>query len=142
MKPHRYDPDRYIPAARRACNGYVPAIVAQALDRADAEWHRIARITDSGDLAHAVRAERLAVICTRRAAWWDVLARWTYHRTLHGHDMPPVFGTAAHAARSRELSDARFWSEIAADWRARAERRPTSDAAGALSNWDELGVTA
>lgn len=30
----------------------------------------------------------------------------------------------------------------AAGWQARAEQRPASDAAGALSNWHELGVTA
>ncbi len=45
------------------------------------------------------------------------------------------------AAHRKAQDDARFWRETAADWQARAEHRPTSDAAGALSNWAELGVT-
>jgi hypothetical protein len=45
-------------------------------------------------------------------------------------------------ARLALRDDARFWTETAADWRARAEHRPTSDAAGALSNHADLGVVA
>ncbi|WP_297651268.1 hypothetical protein [Pseudonocardia sp.] len=45
-------------------------------------------------------------------------------------------------AQYTEQDRARFWRDSAADWQARAERRPTSDAAGALSNWAELGVSA
>ena len=45
---------------------------------------------------------------------------------------------AAHPARD----DARFWREAAQDWQARADRRPTSDAAGALSNCYELEITS
>lgn len=137
MKPHTDDRND-----RRSCAGYIPAMVERGLARADAEWHRIAQVTDGGDLDHALRAEQLAAVCARRARWWHVLARWAYRPATHGHDVHAVFGTAAHMARTRQLSDARFWSELAADWRARAEQRPTSDAAGALSNWDELGVTA
>ena len=38
--------------------------------------------------------------------------------------------------------DARFWREAAQDWQARADRRPTSDAAGALSNHHELEIAS
>ncbi|OLT10143.1 hypothetical protein BJF78_29220 [Pseudonocardia sp. CNS-139] len=92
----------------------------------------------STDLERAVRAERLAMICAREAAWWGLLARWSY---LSGA-VDAIHGRAALRARSKCRGDARFWRDLAADWRARAERRPTSDAAGALSNWRELGVTA
>ena len=44
-------------------------------------------------------------------------------------------------AHRKAREDARFWQETAQDWQARAEHRLTSDAAGALSNWAELGVT-
>ena len=55
-------------------------------------------------------------------------------------------GTSALPARRVRCApagpaDARFWRETAQDWQARVDHRPTSDAAGALSNWRELGVT-
>jgi hypothetical protein len=90
------------------------------------------------DAEHAARAARLALVSARRSAWWGVLARETY-RDL---DMHVLFGRTAVIAQLTERDRARFWRDAAADWQARAEHRPTSDAAGALSNWQELGVTA
>jgi hypothetical protein len=95
-----------------------------------------------GNVENAIRAERLAVLAERNARWWGVLREWTFLRTRHGHTMPRVYGRAASAAQAHEIDNARFWRDIAADWRARAEHRPTSDAAGALSNHHELGIAS
>ncbi len=86
----------------------------------------------------AARCQVLAVIAARRAGWWSVL----HLAALADLCTPMVYATAARAARDQQRDRARFWRECAQDWTARAEHRPTSDAAGALSNWDELGVTA
>jgi hypothetical protein len=91
------------------------------------------------DLDNVARCARMALICARMSAWWGVLARETY-RSLHTHSR--LFGQAVIIAQHTERDRAKFWRESAADWLARAERRPTSDAAGALSNWHELEVTA
>lgn len=91
--------------------------------------------TDEG---HARRCAAMALISARRAGWWRVLT--TYY-IRHG-GLHPLFYRAALGALTRERSDARFWRESAQDWQARVDARPTSDAAGALSNWTELGVTA
>ena len=92
---------------------------------------------DNGE--NIVRAVRLALVCARTSAWWGVLARRAYHFPYaHG----ALFGKAAMTAQFTEGDRARFWRDCATDWRARAERRPTSDSAGALSNWAELGVSA
>lgn len=90
------------------------------------------------DAEQATRAARLALICARTAAWWGVLAGYL----SRDPQAPRVHVRAAVIAEAEEKSYARFWRETAADWQARAEHRPTSDAAGALSNWTELGVTA
>ncbi len=121
-------------------SGYVPAVVELALYR----WHELydhaLALPHRTAAEHAVRADRLAVLHDRRARWWDVLAHWTYHRA--GYFVAYVYAHAAQACASHDRDTARFWRDTAADWRARAEHRPTSDSAGALSNWDELGVTA
>ena len=134
LDPWRLD-TRHVPSS-----GYVPAIVAAALERWQADYTRVAAMPHHTDIEHALRAERLAVLADRRARWWGVLAGWVYSPTAGS--VPTVFGAAADESACRERDNARFWREAAADWRARAEHRPTSDAAGALSNWDELGVTA
>lgn len=90
------------------------------------------------DRENAGRAVLIARACARKAAWWRVLHRIT----ADDHSMHRLYRLAVLAAASEERGNARFWRDIAADWTARAEHRPTSDAAGALSNWDELGVTA
>jgi hypothetical protein len=53
-----------------------------------------------------------------------------------------VFAVAAIEAAASARDDARFWRETAEDWQARADRRPTSDAAGALSNHHELEIAS
>ena len=85
----------------------------------------------------ATRSATLALISARTAGWWRVLLSADRRsRTTH-----PLYRRAVSAAHRKAQADARFWRETAADWQARVERRPTSDAAGALSNWAELGVT-
>ncbi|MEQ3550917.1 hypothetical protein WIS52_10570 [Pseudonocardia nematodicida] len=92
----------------------------------------------AGDAAgHAARAHRLAELYARRARWWGVLERDTVRR----HDTPAVFIEAVVVARCAAEREVRFWADTAADWTARAEQRPTSDVAGAMSNWHELGLT-
>jgi hypothetical protein len=119
-----------------AHTGYVPSIVTAALARLDDAFHRAAALPTGTDAEHAVRARKLAVIAGWRARWWDVLARWL--PSGEGHPIPLVFATAAIQAAASARDDARFWRETADDWQARAEHRPTSDAAGALSNHREL----
>jgi hypothetical protein len=118
--------------------GCVPAIVDAALARCFRDERRAAALPHRTDAEHAVRAARLAVVADRTARWWEVLARWTY--TPAG-TVPLVFVHAARVA-DRLRDDARFWREAAADWTARAEHRPTSDAAGALSNHHELEIAS
>lgn len=111
--------------------------VSAGVDAVEAEKRTLHAIRPTDPIAHAVRAERLALLHARIAGWYVILlvgtrdgsVPWLWRRTVI---------TARQDARDR----ARFWRDTAADWRARAERRPTSDAAGALSNWSELGVTA
>ena len=92
----------------------------------------------SGDLlGHAARARRLAELHTRRARWWAVLER----DTVRNHAVPVVYVEAVVSAVLTAEREARFWTDTAADWTARAEALPTSDVAGAMSNWAELGLT-
>ncbi len=116
----------------------VTARVSAALD----EQHKLASDVlgwrPDTNLDRAARARVLAVIAARRAGWWSVL----HLAALADLSTPMVYATAARAARDQQCDRARFWRDCAADWQARAEHRPTSDAAGALSNWAELGVTA
>ena len=95
-----------------------------------------------GPLPHApgdwaTRSAAMALISARTAGWWRVLPS-AERRTRTAH---PLYRRAVSIAHRRALDDARFWRETAQDWQARVDRRPTSDAAGALSNWRELGVT-
>jgi hypothetical protein len=112
--------------------------IATAIGELDDQRAQATAMPHRSDAEHAARAARLALICARTAAWWGLLARIAYRdpavHSLHGH--------AAVIAKHAEKNNARFWRDAAADWQARAERRPTSDAAGALSNWHELEVTA
>lgn len=90
------------------------------------------------DTDRAARCRVLALIAAQQAGWWSVL-----HRHVRSDLTTPIlYATAARAARDEQRGRARFWRDCAQDLQARAERRPTSDAAGALSNWHELGVTA
>lgn len=92
------------------------------------------RPTDPTD--HAARALRLEQLHTRQARWWAVLQRASDHRSV-----PFVYVDATIRAWAKAEEDARFWRDTAADWTARALDRPTSDCAGAMSNWDDLGIT-
>jgi hypothetical protein len=112
--------------------------VASAIEELDQQYAHAAAMPRRTDAEQAARAARLALVSMRISAWWGVLARETYHeRNAH-----VMHARAAVIARCTEKDRARFWRDAASDWQARAEQRPTSDAAGALSNWHELGVTA
>ena len=115
----------------------VPAHIVVALAGLDDAYAVAVAMPHGGNVEHADRALAIARVCARRAAWWRVLARFTYRAGYHR-----LHGKAALLAGSKETERARFWRDSAADWRARADHRPTSDAAGALSNWAELGVSA
>jgi hypothetical protein len=115
------------------------ARVTAALAGCAAEERAALDMPRRSDVENVVRAARLALVAARTSAWWGVLARRAYHLPFaHG----ALLGKAAINAQLTEGDRAKFWRDCAADWRARAERRPTSDTAGALSNWAELGVTA
>ena len=131
---------RHLHERRATTTGYVPAIVEAALRRWNVQYDQARDMVRRTDAEHAARAGRLAALCERRARWWDVLAAWTYHRADPA--VPVVFGHAAQYCASKDRDSARFWRETAADWRARAEGRPTSDVAGALSNHHELGMAS
>lgn len=92
----------------------------------------------AGDLhAHAGRARRLSGLHARRARWFAVLER----DTVRQHHIPLVYVQAVVEAGCSADREARFWADTAADWQALIEARPTSDVAGAMSNWHELGLT-
>ncbi len=96
------------------------------------------RLPRGTNTENATRAECLALISERITGLWRLIV-------THGANdltVPDVYRHAAVLAECDARDTARFWRDTAADWRARAEGRPTSDAAGALSNWHELGVTA
>jgi hypothetical protein len=112
--------------------------VASAIAELDRQRADAMAMPHRTDAEHAARAARLALVYMRLSAWWGLLARDAYRdRDLHS-----LHGRAVVIAQHAEKDSARFWRDAAADWQARADRRPTSDAAGALSNWHELGVTA
>lgn len=115
----------------------VTTLVMAGLDRATALIHQVGNQRPTHPPAHAARARRLQVLHDRRARWWGVLIRVL----LTEPTAPTVYRVAAIAARCAATEQARFWRDAAADWTARAEQRPTSDAAGAMSNWHDLGVT-
>lgn len=115
----------------------IPAHIVAALAALDDAYATAVAMPHGCNVEHADRALAIARVCARRAAWWRVLARFTYRAGYHR-----LHGKAVLLAGSKETERARFWRDVAADWRARADHRPTSDAAGALSNWAELGVSA
>ncbi|GAA1189883.1 hypothetical protein [Pseudonocardia alaniniphila] len=117
--------------------GYLVKIAA-AIDELNQQHHAALAMSHRTDAQRAARAARLALNSARMAAWWGVLSGYL----AHDPQMHRLHLRAAVIAEADEKSNARFWREAAADWQARAEHRPTSDAAGALSNWHELGVTA
>ena len=121
----------------RRMRAEIPSHIVTALAGLDDAYKAAAGMPHTCNVEHAERALAIARVCARRAAWWRVLARFTYRANYHR-----LHGKAALLAGAKDTERARFWRDIAADWRARADRVPTSDAAGALSNWAELGVSA
>lgn len=112
--------------------------VAAEMDELRTELLTVTSTRPTTDAGWAERSQALALIDARRAGWWRILARAGY-RDLGVH---PLFAHAALIAADDTRDRARFWRDTAAEYRGRAEDRPTSDMAGALSNWHELGVTA
>lgn len=112
--------------------------VAAAMDGLLTEFLAVTRTRPTTDAGWADRSRALALIDARRAGWWRVLSRAGFRDT----GVHPLFAHAALIAADDCQDRARFWRDLAAEYRARAEGRLTSDAAGALSNWQELGVTA
>lgn len=96
------------------------------------------RLPHNGNVANADRAARLALVSARITGVWRLIVAYG----IDNSTVPAVYRHAAVLAECDARNTARFWRDIAADWQARAEQRPTSDAAGSLSNWHELGVTA
>ncbi len=128
------------PAPAPAASTVVPAVrlVEAGLRRADdAILSTPVPAYGAGPLVFAARARRLAELHTRRARWWTVLRRVT----IADHPVPTVYLSAVITAAVEAEEQARFWSDAADDWQARAERRPTSEVAGAMSNWHDLGLT-
>jgi len=128
-----YQPPAFVPD-HRAAPGSIPAIVDAAFHRLRLQHHAIDAMPRNTPLDWAARADRLAVLHDRAARWWRVLNRHT------SAGVPFVYIAAVGGAEHHEREEVRYWQESADDWRARAEQRPTSDAAGSLSNWAELGV--
>jgi hypothetical protein len=116
----------------------VLARIEAALDECEEQARQAFAMPYGTDEENAARSRRIAAVCARKAAWWRVLHRHTAS-TLATHRL---YRLAVLAAAAEERGRARFWRDAAADWTARAEQRPTSDAAGALSNWHELAVSA
>ena len=125
-----HDTDQSRPAVTERVQAALDGLLAQLV-----EVYATRPTTDAG---HAQRCAVLALLHARCAGWWRVLARAGYR----DHTVPVLYASAARIACDSARSTARFWRDTAADWHARAEGRPTSDAAGALSNWHELGVIA
>jgi hypothetical protein len=123
--------------ARGATNTARLAHLSALLSEHESTRRALYALPHSTDTEQAIRAERLAVVWARIAGVWRLIAAYA----ITDPTVPWVFRHAAVIAGCEARDDARFWRDLASDWRARAERRPTSDAAGALSNWAELGVT-
>ncbi|MEU4372398.1 hypothetical protein [Pseudonocardia alni] len=113
----------------------VARLVEAGLRRASRAIRDTARPPAGDLLAHAGRARRLAELHTRRARWWTVLERDT---ATNG--VPVIYVEAVVTAVMENERQARYWNDTADDWQALADRRPTSDVAGAMSNWTDLGI--
>ncbi|MEU6696945.1 hypothetical protein [Pseudonocardia sp. NPDC046786] len=121
--------------------GETPTVIAirlaqQSITRLADLIMAVGAVRPTGNVEHAARALRLEQLHARTALWWAVVVRHSDHRAV-----PFVYVDAAIRARFKAEEDARFWRDTAADWTARALDRPTSDCAGAMSNWDDLGIS-
>ncbi|GAA1872152.1 hypothetical protein WHI96_19625 [Pseudonocardia tropica] len=114
----------------------VARLVEAGLRRTSRAIRDTARPSAGDLLAHAARARRLAELHTRRARWWAILQRDTATNYA-----PVVYVQAVVTAVMENERQARYWTDTADDWQALADGRPTSDVAGAMSNWADLGLT-
>ncbi len=73
------------------------------------------------------RAEAMAELCQRRQRLWEQLGEWVYGPS---GTVPLMFGQAVLAAAEAEASHARFWTETAGFWQARANGLPGDDGTG------------
>lgn len=97
----------------------VPTLVGRALQRCAQQYDEVLRRGRLFDADDAQRCVRLAVICERESRWYGVLHRWVY--STQG-TVPLVFGQVAGRAQSCALADTQFWTDRAAQYRARACR--------------------
>ena len=102
--------------SQRAEDVTVPTLVLRALSRCATQFAKAQDMPRRTHVDKVARSERLAVLCDRESRWYGVLHRWAY--STHG-TVPLVFGQAAVRAESRAMTDARFWADDAAYYRAR-----------------------
>jgi hypothetical protein len=63
-------------------------------------------------------AAGMALLAAREAAWWGVLAHWTFAHS----DLPMIYGRAALLARQSRMDQADRWRRSAREWRRHAEQ--------------------
>src|SRR5690348_795522 len=90
--------------------------VQGALDGLNVEFFRVTGTRPATDAGWADRGAALALLCARRAGWWRLL-KGAADRDTRVH---PVFAQAALIAADDARDRARFWRDLAADYRARA----------------------
>lgn len=114
----------------------VTRLVTAGLDRTTGLIRHTADQRPSTPEGQRTRARRMQVLHSREARWWSVLER----AAVADHTLAIVYLRAVVHAGGIAEEKARFWREAAEDWAAISEGRPTSDAAGAMSNWHTLDV--
>jgi len=92
----------------------VPEVVERGLIRCFRDYGEALNLPLVSDAAQAVRADRLATVCERRARWWGVLLRWVFSPAC---DLSLVFGAALIDAIQHEQSSGRFWRRVAQEFR-------------------------
>ena len=107
--------------------GWVPALAETAINRIVEDRLRLMLERPSTYDRKAIRAERLAVLCEREAAWWLVLARWVWRSYP---DMPRAFAQAASQTAYGYSERAAFWRDSASDWRRREAGQPVCSVIG------------
>ena len=107
--------------------GWVPALAQTAINRIVEDRLRLMMARPESYAGKAVRAERLAVLCEREAAWWLVLARWVWRSYP---DLPRVFAQAASQTAYGHSERAAFWRDSASDWRRREAGLPVCSVIG------------
>jgi hypothetical protein len=100
---------------QRAADVNVPTLVRRALQRCATHYEHAQRMPRRTHADNIARAERIAAVCDRESRWYGVLHRWAY--SPQG-TVPLVFGQAAIRAESCAMSDARFWADNVAYYRA------------------------